>query len=70
MMIKEAFRDDKHFIVAKMKSRGSSNFLSEESKLIDDVEKETREMLNQEGKVISNHFNIYSVLKILFRKKG
>jgi hypothetical protein len=26
MMIKESFRDDKNFIVAKMKSRGAANF--------------------------------------------
>ena len=70
MMVKESFRDDKNFIVAKMKSRGTANFKAEESNSSQDYEEESREILKQEGKIISNHFNIYSVLKILFRKKG
>ena len=32
MMIKEAFRDDKHFIFARLKSRGIDKFENEEGK--------------------------------------
>jgi hypothetical protein len=30
MMIKEAFRDDKHFILARLKSRGTDKFDTED----------------------------------------
>ena len=40
------------------------------SKFEENIGRDVNEILSQEGKVISNHFNIYSVLKLLFRKKG
>ena len=52
MMIKEAFRADKHFILAKVKTR--SNPSSKEESLI---------------LPHSHFFNIYGILKIIFKKK-
>ena len=71
-MIKEAFRDDKNFIVARLKSRASDKFdnkIYPESRVSDHI-KESRTLLAKEGKVLSNHFNIYSIIKILFKKRG
>ena len=71
LMIKEAFRDDKHFIVAKLKSRGSDKFVQNDSSSLPvNHEQECVSILKQEGKVVSNHFNIYSIMKILFKKRG
>ena len=73
MMIKESFRNDKNFIVAKLKCRGTDKFefgdfnefpnsydLTEESELI----------RNQEGHLISTHFNVFSIIKLIFKKKN
>lgn len=68
MMIKEAFRNDLNFIVAKLKSRGTDKF-ERSSPSVND-EEDYLSILAQEGKVVSNHFNIYSIMKILFKKKG
>jgi hypothetical protein len=54
LMIKEAFRDDKHFIVARLKSRASDKFenriysISKE-KTATSYEKESQELLQKEG---------------------
>lgn len=70
MMIKEAFRADKHFIIAKLSSRGADKFVSEECPSSYDVETEVENLLKQEGEIISNYFNVYSIIKLLFQKKG
>ena len=49
MMIKEAFRADKHFLLAKLKTRSNS-------------EKESY-------KTHSHFFNLYGIMKILFKKR-
>ena len=66
MMIKEAFRNDKHFIVAKLKSRGYDKF--EDQIVTDDSEQHL--ILKKEGEKISNFFNVYSVIKLIVQKKG
>lgn len=48
MLIKETFRADKHFIIARMKSRHEASFT----------------------KQFSSFFCIYSVMKMIFKKKG
>lgn len=48
MLIKEAFRADKHFVVARMKSRHESSFT----------------------KQFSSFFSAFSVIKLIFKKKG
>lgn len=66
MMIKEAFRDDKHFILARLRSRGQDKFENEEE---NDEGKEAEKLLLKESKIVVNDFNIYSIMKILFKKK-
>ena len=69
MMIKEAFRADKHFIVAKLKSRGTDSFNMDYTSKYD-LHSEITKILEQEGEVVNNYFNVYSILKLLVRKKG
>ena len=65
MMIKEAFRDDKHFIFARLKSRGIDKFENEEGK--EEVNHDS--FIKLEGKIVSNDFNVYTIIKLLFKKK-
>ena len=66
MMIKEAFRDDKHFIFARLKSRGIDKFENEEGK--EEVNHDS--FIKLEGKIVSNDFNVYTIIKLLFKKKN
>jgi hypothetical protein len=69
MMIKEAFRADKNFVVAKLKSRGTDNFdMDYTSKY--DLQTEIFKILDQQGEVLNNFFNVYSIIKLLVRKRG
>ena len=70
-MIKEAFRDDKNFIVARIKSRGNDKFLDESQENVEncDVYK-SFQILKNEGSIICNHFNLYSIIKLIFHKRG
>ena len=70
MMIKEAFRANKHFIVAKLKSRGVDKFITEDCPASYDEDFEIENLLKQEGEIICNYFNVYSIIKLIFRKKG
>lgn len=65
MMIKEAFREDKHFIVAKMKTRGVDKFKGTE-----EGSAEQNDLILEEGEIISTFFNAFSILKLIFKKKG
>lgn len=64
-MIKEAFRDDKHFILARLRGRGQDKFKSDT-----DENKSDFDFVLQEGQIISNHFNVYSIIKLIFKKLG
>ena len=66
MMIKEAFRQDKHFILAKLKSRGQDKFETFEKGSAVNSEN----ILSHEGEIISTFFNAYSILKLIFKKKN
>lgn len=65
-MIKEAFRQDKHFILAKLKSRGQDKFEA----FGKEREVNAEGILEHEGEIISTFFNAYSVLKLIFKKKN
>jgi hypothetical protein len=69
MMIKEAFRANKHFILAKIKSRGQDKFSDENCPKSYVEETEISTLLKSEGEIISNYFNIYSIIKLIFKKK-
>ena len=75
MMIKEAFRQDKHFILARTQSRGldkfDDTFSKEESTYLckpSDLE-EAEGILAQESEVVYNYFNVFSILKLIIQKK-
>jgi hypothetical protein len=71
-MIKEAFRSDKNFIVAKLKSRATDKFETTEkvySAKYEDKE-EWESLFKQEGQEILSYFNAYSIIKLMFKKKN
>ena len=70
MMIKEAFRDNKNFIVARVKSRGTDKYDNSRVPRDPDYEEESQSILRKEGPVLTNHFNIYSIVKLIFKKRG
>jgi hypothetical protein len=59
MMIKEAFRNDKHFILAKLTTRGKDKF--------DCASENDVKIINSQ---ISSYFNAFSILKLIFQKKN
>ena len=71
MMIKEAFRANKNFIVAKIKSRAKDKFETkmDQYKSLYDMEEEHKTLFKQQGEVISNYLNDYSILKLIFKRK-
>ena len=67
-MIEEAFREDKHFIVAKIQSRSEDRF--DDRMMETDPIKEGSRIYRQQGNLISNLVNAYGILKLIFKKKN